>query len=746
MRSDGAIGEGVARTYYAHSLHGRPEAEWEPLVDHLTQVSALAAEFADAFGAGAYGRLAGLWHDLGKYSDEFQRYLRQTSDADASSEGLRGRVDHSTAGAQHADAALPTPANRLIAYCIAGHHAGLPDFVADSEGCLERRLTKTVPNIKAAPGPLLEWAPPPLPALQWATGDERNFQAALFCRLIFSCLVDGDFLATETFLAPERATARPHPRRLRDLDAELQGFLLKKSATAPKTTVNAVRHEVLTTCLKSASLPAGLFSLTVPTGGGKTLSSLAFALRHAVIHGQRRIIYAVPFTSIIEQNADVFREALAPLGPDVVLEHHSAVDSADPHTNTLWSRLAAENWDAPLVVTTNVQFFESLFAARPGRCRKLHRIVGSVIVLDEVQTLPVQLLAPSLALLRELVRNYHCSIILCSATQPAVQRRNGFDIGLEGVHELVPDRSVVFGAMRRTTVDYVGRMSDVDLAASLAREQQALCVVNTKVQAATLFDRLPVDVARYHLSAGMCPQHRSEVLAVVKRRLRTGEPCVLVSTQVVEAGVDIDFPVVYRAMTGVDSIAQAAGRCNREGRLANGRVLVFEPEDPIPAGELRQAAETARELLGRFDDLLSPAAVEAYFTLHYWKRKDEWDRRRVLECFKPGGHLDFKEAAERYRLISEEQRPIIIPWGEAGRRLVDRVLGGEPPNRDLCRRLQRFTVSNYPRAWDALVASGAIVVESEIFSVLVQEKLYDKAIGLRRPISGAAWDPDELIV
>lgn len=638
------------QTYYAHSLPNHPESDWEPLNEHLSQVAALAKEFADSFGGGAYGRLAGLWHDLGKYSFEFQDYLRRTSDVDATSEQFRGRIDHSTAGAQHAACVLPKPANRLIAYCIAGHHAGLPDSVSDSEGCLDSRLIKVVPRVSGAPHDLLKQQPPPLPSLQWATDAERNFQGSLFGRMVFSSLVDGDFLATEHFLSSDRSQGRLRTSSLRDIETELQRYLAAKSASVDRTAINKMRREVLDACIEGASLTPGLFSLTVPTGGGKTLSSLAFAIRHAVTHGMRRIIYAAPFTSIIEQNADVFRQAVGSLGYDTVLEHHSAVD---PVAETTWARLAAENWDARLIVTTNVKFFESLFAASPSRCRKLHRIVGSVIVLDEVQALPVQVLHPSLVLLRELARNYHCSIVLCSATQPAVQRRDGFEIGLSDVRELMPDRSRVFGGLKRTTIEPAGHMSDADLTRAMAEERQALCIVNTKRHAVKLFDMLPGDTPRFHLSANMCPEHRSEVLTLIKALLDHNEPCTVISTQVIEAGVDIDFPVVYRAMTGVDSIAQAAGRCNREGRRRDGRVVIFEPEDRIPAGELRQAAETSRELLNQFDDLLSPEAVDAYFTLHYWKRRDEWDRHRVLECFKPNGQLDFREAAARYRLIQK---------------------------------------------------------------------------------------------
>lgn len=725
--------------FYAHSRPGRPLSEWEPLETHLHRVSVLARSLADSFRAGDWARIAGLWHDLGKYSREFQAYLG--ADPDASCEQVRGRVDHSTAGAQHAARTLPNPAGRLLAYCIAGHHAGLTDALTESDGCLDVRLSKAVPVIDP-PVELLQQESPRVPDLKWSDS-ERHFQAALFCRMVFSSLVDADFLATEEFLDCERSQSRTVATSLEAIENAVTAFLSAKTTNCPTSPVNRIRHDVLRACLDSAELPPGLFSLTIPTGGGKTLSSLAFGLRHARKYGLERVIYAVPFTSIVEQNADVFREALGCLAEDAVLEHHSAVSS---RVDTVWTRLASENWDARLIVTTNVQFFESLFAAAPGRCRKLNRIARSVVILDEVQSLPVQVLKPSLTALRELARNYACSIVLSSATQPAVQRRDGFEVGLENVREIVGNRQSVFAALRRTTVEMAGRLSDENLVKSLAPERQVLCIVNTKRHAAQLFEMLPDRTARFHLSASMCPQHRSEALAAIKARLAGDEPCIVISTQVIEAGVDIDFPVVYRAMTGIDSIAQAAGRCNREGLRELGRVIVFEPEDPIPAGELRQAASTARELLLEFDDLLSPEAVDAYFSLHYWKRRDEWDKHRVLDCFKGGGNLDFREAASRFRLISEDQRPVIVPWGGAGRRLVDRITRGEPPHRELNRAVQRFIVSVYPQQWQHLVESGAVVVFSEQFPVLMQERYYSASVGLNHPESTSAWEPDELIV
>lgn len=728
---------------YAHTKDGLGPEHWEPLEEHLRDVARLAGAFAEAIGAERWGQLAGWWHDVGKYSAAFQRYLHAAGGGEAHLEEQPGRVDHSTVGAQHAWRTLGEPAGTLLAYCIAGHHAGLPDAETESDGSLAVRLRKAIEPIEQAPQQVLQQQPPSLPELAWATDDKgRAFQAAVFCRMLFSCLVDADFLATEAFMAPERGEGRVVARRpaMGDLEAEVLAAIERKAAGAEPTGVNEHRQGILRACLQAAEREPGLFSLTVPTGGGKTLASLALGLRHARLHGLRRVIYAIPFTSIIEQNADVFREALGQRG-DLVLEHHS---NLDPARESRWSRLAAENWDAPVVVTTNVQLLESLFAARSGRCRKLHRIAGSVIVLDEVQTLPVDLLEPSLAVLRELSRNYGCTIVLCSATQPAVAEREDFTIGLSGVREIIDDRSALFDALKRVTVQHEGRLSDADLVDGLAEQPQVLCIVNTRRHAAELYGQLTERRDAIHLSANMCPAHRSAIVADICERLRAGEPCAVISTQLIEAGVDVDFPVVYRAMAGLDSVAQAAGRCNREGRRARGQVYLFEPEQPIPPGPLRQTADTTAELLGRFDDLLSVEAIEAYFGLHYWKRKADWDRHEVMRCFRSGGRtLDFREAEERYRLIRQEQKPIIVPWGKRGRELVDQLRRPTPPGRDLSRAVQRYIVQIPEHVWTGLLQADGEVLH-ERFAVLANERMYDERLGLMVEESGV-WNPEAFI-
>ncbi|MEK6677597.1 MAG: CRISPR-associated helicase Cas3', partial [Planctomycetota bacterium] len=579
----------------------------------MRDVGRRAAEFAAAFASPEWGRVVGMWHDLGKYSAEFQAYLRSANGFETQLESLSGRVDHSTAGAQHAATRFPGTIGRLLAYCIAGHHGGLPDNVDEQGGRsgLTDRLKKPIADFcHAAPAILLNQPRPPVPALRWSLTDgEKAFQAAIYCRMLFSCLVDADYLATEAFMRPDRGDERnrlmPTPvELLSHLDVYLERF-------AANTPVNRARANVLAQCRAKAELPPGFFSLTVPTGGGKTLSSLAFALTHAVEHGLRRVIYAIPFTSIIEQNASVFAEAFIDAGPHIVLEHHSNFDPQDIRgedpgfeSQTPWYRLAAENWDAPIVVTTNVQLFESLYASKPSRCRKLHRIARSVIILDECQTLPVTLLAPTLRMLEELVRNYGCTVVLCSATQPAITERPDFRIGIKGVREIVDDPPRLFESLKRVEVERLGKLDDNAVVERLRLHEQALCVVNTRAHAAKLFTALR-DVQKisdcvFHLSASMCAAHRTDVLDEIRGRLNPHDPkpCIVISTQLIEAGVDIDFPIVYRAMTGLDSIAQAAGRCNREGRLDSGVCIVFRPAaGHVPPGSYRSGTMESEQVL-----------------------------------------------------------------------------------------------------------------------------------------------------
>jgi CRISPR-associated endonuclease/helicase Cas3 len=754
----------MTTTFYAHTLPDRPEAEWEPLEDHLREVAELAGDFAAAFGAKDWGHLAGLWHDLGKYSQEFQDYLKRASaKEDSHGEDIAlggGRVDHSTAGAQHsAETITQFGLGRLLAYLIAGHHAGLPDGVE-----LRERLQKKIfPWAQDCPDERKEGSLSQPPLAPNADAPPASFRLGFFLRMVFSALVDADFIRTEAFMAPERAAHRPYWPD--DLLMRMEEALVQRLSEfgEPENRVDEQRLFVRQACEAAVSEPPGFFDLTVPTGGGKTLSSLLFALRHAQRHGMRRVIYAIPFTSIIEQNADVFRDVFKALAKeltqDVVIEHHS---NLQPEKETTRNRLASENWDAPLVVTTNVQLLESLYACRTSRCRKLHRLANSVIVLDEAQALPIGLLHPILTALRCLVQDYGCTVVLCTATQPALEHREGFSPGIPvtSIRPIIKDRATLYDSLRRTEVHPIGAQTNEALR-SLVRAESAgaLIVVNTTKAARDFYSCLGDDIPRFHLSARMCPAHRTSVLDQVKLHLQHKEPVALVSTQLIEAGVDVSFPAVFRAECGIDSLAQAAGRCNRHGELRDeegreimGRVYLFDHEDysiPRMLVDLRDAAADTAQLLEKYaSDLLSLSAIEHYFRLHIWtvgQRTNQWDHPDVMGCFPTMAGpdwqftLQFREADRRFQIIPQATHPLIIPWGKEGVALCDELRDmnkfGRFPTRAHFRRAQRLTVQVYEWEWKRLLFEERAepLLDGAIHVLVHPENDYDKAFGLRPP-------------
>jgi len=728
------------REFYAHSLESDPDpAHWHRLEDHLHGVAEKAACFAEAFSSQEWAYLCGLWHDLGKYSREFQAMLQDRAGPNAHIE-QRSHIDHSTAGAKHAASALKEKGfGKAIAYAIAGHHGGLPDGNS-TDSCLRSRLDKDIPDYSNCRCDILKASPLTLP---FSLDPSRaGVQISMFIRMLYSALVDADFLDTEAFVDPQRMQLRQGCgplNELADIFFDRMSALRKAASPSP---VNSQREHILGQCMVAAENDMDVFSLTVPTGGGKTLSSMAFALKHAIRHGLKRVIYVIPYTSIIEQNAAVFRDKL---GEDAVLEHHS---NFEPQDEDHRSRLAAENWDAPVIVTTNVQFFESLFANRSSRCRKLHNIAESVVILDEVQTLPAPYLLPCLEALKELAASYKVSIVLCSATQPAVQKRSDFVRGLEGVTEIITDPQRLAHDLKRTDVNVIGQTSDTELAKQLSGYDQVLCIVNTRRHARELYRAVQPKDGLIHLSALMCAAHRSQVLQKIHHRLKNGKACRVVSTQVVEAGVDIDFPVVFRSMAGIDSVAQAAGRCNREGKLKRGNVFVFTPEAGIPAGHFRQTAQAAESVIRRHaDDVLSLAAIEDYFKLYYWTKGDGLDEEGILPMLKDGcqkGDFPFKAIAEKFRFIKDEMKPVIIPFDNEARELI-RILDHSEHPVSLSRKLQKYTVSIYPNEWNKILGIGSIEMKAGMFPVLIDESLYKKDLGLCAD-DPSARDPEDLYV
>jgi CRISPR-associated endonuclease/helicase Cas3 len=734
---------------YAHTLPDRPPASWETLADHLNKVEDSASTFAEAFGARRWGEILGRCHDLGKLSDEFQRYLRKPGvasvDAGVEDEAIPGRVDHSTFGARFVQNAVGKVFGQLLAFCIAGHHTGLPDETSAEDttqrSTLRHKLDPTKYSIPAVAVPDIELPALKSPLKPSAAGRaDVPFQLAFFTRMLFSCLIDADRTRTEEFCDPDKSLVRgglgaEHGRpSLAALKNQLDASLLEKEKKAEPTEVNRQRTLVLGRCREAAVLQPGFFSLNVPTGGGKTLSSLAFALDHALIHNFRRVVVAIPFTSIIEQTADVYRAALAPFAEAGLVEHHT---NLQPRHDTRANQFGAENWDAPLIVTTNVQLFESLFAYRTTPCRKLHNLARSVIVLDEAQTIPVELLRPALAALRELVLNYGCSIVLCTATQPALERRNEFEIGLEGIRPIIPDAVPLFHALRRVEVRMIGKLPDAELALRLAQQKAVLCIVNTRKHASSLYDQVaamsePGDC--FHLSTWMCGAHRRTALKMIRQRLNRKQPCRVISTQLVEAGVDLDFPVVYRAEAGFDSIAQAAGRCNREGLLDLGLTYVFEAEEKPPAGLLRAAAEAGKELCSKYRDPLTPEAIEAYFRLLYWIRTYTWDKHKVMEKMgfdhqRCRALLQFREVADAFRMIEDDQIPVLIPCYKRAAILRDKLMDGSVafvPQREL----QPYLVSVRKEAMRQLNDRGFVTEHESGVWLLLNRSIYSGNKGL----------------
>ncbi len=769
------------------TLKGEPCEQCERLDSqhgHLNKVAYLAGKFAEEmFSSGSeeakvakeWGRLAGLWHDLGKFAPEFQNYIRATNGDEAHIEGVPSRVDHSTAGALWGNSKLPPAMARVVAYAIAGHHSGLANIRYSDMPNANRPLTDRMEK------PPVESLHSHEVASAYLDGEARllalpfkvnrddlerfAFDLALFTRLLFSCLVDADRLCTEAFCDHERSKRRrANQPSFETMQSTLHEYIENLKANAKPSKVNDIRNRVYGDCIDAAKLRPGLFSLSVPTGGGKTLSSLAFALRHALEHPQaalRRIVYVIPFTSIIEQNAAEYRKVFEQIGADVVLEHHCNLDTDAWEKNPL-ARLRTENWDAPLIVTTAVQFYESLFSAKTRRCRKLHNLAGSVIILDEAQSIPVHFLQPCLWALDSLAKHFGCTVVFCTATQPSIKKTDAFPIGFSGeeengVREIVRDSAQLFRDLKRVEVEHLGALSDEELANRLNEETQTLCIVNTRKHAAGIFEMLNEDCdSNFHLSTRMCPVHRRYVLGVIRNRLKEGLPCCLISTSLIEAGVDVDFPSVYRCVAGMDSIAQAAGRCNREGKRQRGSVYVFETDSELAKvhPDLAKPIDSTRLTFPHYEDPLSEEAIEAYFTQHYSKfqsSEGRWDAKSILEernqsYTSQGLAVQFRDIESAFRLIPEEQTPIFVPYGEEGKALCSHWMESrEFPNAREMRVLQHFSVQLRDAEVAALVGDIFLHPIIDSFRFLVNPDLYDRKRGLLLSNSGQ-WNAETLTV
>lgn len=729
--------------FYAHSTDG-DKSEWQTIHDHLSNTAKLTLTLGKDSGVEQYAYVAAMLHDIGKYSHAFQKRL----------EGASRKVDHSTAGAYEIRQLFNKTKNQtllaeLLAYCIAGHHGGLPDYgnsfdLAD-ESTLQGRLKRKLEDYQAYKSEIdisrLQF--PERLAIRPITKG-CGFSLSFLTRMIYSVLVDADFQDTETVMN-HRVKPRGGYENIETLWERYRAFLTKFDT--PQNDIAIQRTRTLKQCIAKASEPPGLFTLTVPTGGGKTFSSLAFALNHAVIHGMKRIIYVIPYTTIIDQNAAEFKTSL---GNENVLEHHSnfdweklrnvPVETSDDNTINLGEKLklAAENWDIPIIVTTNVQFFESLFANRSSRCRKLHNLAKSVIVFDEAQMLPREFLKPCMYAVDELVQNYGSTAVICTATQPPLQQF--FPSGTR-FKELTDNTLELFNFYKRVTVENLGEISDLELSERINQQAQALCIVNTRKHASALFSDLQSE-GRFHLSTLMCPTHRKEKITEIKCRLKNKLPCRVISTQLIEAGVDIDFPVGYRAIAGLDSIIQAAGRVNREGKLSGpGKLYIFEPQSEFvkhtPAS-IKLGRDVARSILRQYSNPICLEAIRDYYALLYdLQGPTAFDPKGILDCFEKGDpgvlDFDFKTAAEKFRLIDQPTVPVIIQYDENVKQILQEVIHDEYPLR-FARRLQLYTVNIYEKEFEALQNKGVVDTYTGDYEVLSDSnEYYDAETGLKIP-------------
>lgn len=696
--------------------HKRADGTFQPLRDHLYGVGDLAAGFALPFGGADHAQRVARLHDLGKYSSAGQRRMMDPEHV--------SKVDHSSAGAKEARAQF---GDIVAALAIAGHHGGLPDLgnAGDANGTtLMGRLCKDLSgdmDYSAWKNEIVLDENSRLPS--WL--DMRNpWQVQFYTRMVFSCLVDADFLDTERFMngeMPERgcsATPKQLLERLRDYVTPWLNH-----AHSP---IGERRNMILTHCLSGNEMPRGMYTLTVPTGGGKTVSSMAFALSHAVQHKLKRIIYVIPYTSIIEQNAAVFADIL---GAENVLEHHSGVGYSqnthdDEDENQRKKQLATENWDAPVVVTTAVQFFESLFASKTSRCRKLHNLADSVIIFDEAQMIPLPYLRPCVAAITELVQHYGVSAVLCTATQPSLEKLIHEFAPEMRIQELCPDVEGMQKFFSRVSFVYDGELEDVQLASDLVRSTQSLCIVNTRKKARQVYELLPED-SRYHLSTLMTPLHRSRVLNEIRIRLEQGMPCHVVSTSLIEAGVDVDFPEVWREEAGLDSILQAAGRCNREGKHQRKEcwVHIFRLDEKCPS-MIAQNIAAMKFAVENMETIAAYDTIRRYFDFLHKLRAEHLDAADIIaKCRR----FQFRTVAEEFRLIGDDTVAVYIPDDE-NKELLTNLRRGEI-SRGLLRRLGRSAVNVYRNQLRDLQEAGKIE-NCDGFYILADTAAYDPDSGL----------------
>ena len=699
----------------AYVAHINENGEEQSVRDHLYGTAKRAAAFAAVFQGEKHAEVIGLMHDIGKYSEGFQNRIRNQGKI----------VDHSTAGAVE----RIEKKDLVGALCIAGHHGGLPNCGTFSDSGDEATLHGRIKR-KAA-GKLGDYSEfhkdisaEDLSEAQMGlfSADKEGFLRAYFyTKFLFSALTDADFLDTEAFMGGRERNY--FYEDIANLSEKLDRYTEKWGE--PKTELNRIRCEILEACRIRGTDPRGLFSLTVPTGGGKTTASLAFALKHAKEHSMERIIYVIPYTSIIEQNVEVFQDIL---GSENVLAHYGDV-SYDDQDGASQKKLAAENWDAPVIVTTSVQFFESLFSNKPSKCRKLHNIANSVIIFDEYQMIPVKHMFLCTEAIYRLIQSYRCTALLCTATQPGTKR---FFHEMT-CREIIEDTEKLFEQLKRVSYHEIGRIEEEELDVRLNKHRQVLCIVNTRKKAQRIYEGMEED-GNYHLSTLMVPRHRSEVLEKVRNRLKNGLTCRVISTSLIEAGVDVDFPILYREESGLDSIVQAAGRCNREGRASAEESCVYVFRLGESQWNLQRINRDAmREVLSLGYQIGLPDTTKRYFEALFDSKGDQaLDGDDILKMICEGGKtgpLPFREVAERFKMIDQDTRTIYVPFDSHGEELCRRLSEGER-TRMLFRELGQYSVNLYPRDYALLETQGILLEYDEDAAVLSDLSYYSKDTGL----------------
>lgn len=701
--------------------------------EHSLGVAALARQFASEFGMGDFGYVMGLLHDKGKEKEEFQEYIQDVNNIPGHKKWTHEGKAHAYVGGLIAKMIMPMIAP-LIENPIMGHHRGLYDYLD-----LEEEEKQMIPAAVKIP----QLQQPSFPS--WFI--PGKLQAKDFHhieRILYSCLVDADYLDTERFMLPQQFSLRGGKASLAELLPKLNEYLA--SFGEPKTEVNRIRNEVQKVCLERSADAPGFYSLTVPTGGGKTLSSLVWAINHAIQHGKKRIIIAIPYTSIIVQTAAILRNIF---GSDNVLEHHSNVSADEKKDNELSQklRLATENWDYPIIVTTNVQLFESMMASHSSDCRKLHNICNSVLILDEVQTLPTDFLQPIVDTLDTYQRLFGVSVLFTTASQPVLEGRpqEGTNPSikfnrLNHIEEIIPVGWNLHDRLRRVQLDINDTPRTYDEVASLlTQHERVLCIVNTRRDAKEIFDRLPDEGVRIHLSRMMCPAHVSQRIQEMKQALADPDNKIVrvVSTQLIEAGVDIDFPVVYRQEAGLDSVLQAAGRCNREGKLPLCTTYVFSlsAEHPLPKGLITQCNNAMR----RTNDLLvnpdwfAPSTMSCYFQRLYRQcstfdkscvKKYLYTNRYPLE----NSRRRMEKAASKFLLIDDSTISVIINWKNS--LLLVEQLKNNGPSYTLLKKLSQYSVNLRQHDFKQMLNDGTIEPVIEGIYLAGSTSQYNKDVGL----------------